>query len=69
MSYYFWIAIFILIIGLAIIILAITSIFKQKIYLDKEGNPVSSEIQIPLLGKVKSDIPAVLLAFLGVAVV
>jgi hypothetical protein len=68
-SYYFWIALFILIIGLAIILLAMISIFKQRVYLDKDGNPIGSEIEIPFFGKVKTGLPAVALAFLGVVVV
>jgi hypothetical protein len=69
MFYYFWIALFILIIGLAIILVALISLFKQKVYLDKDGNPIGSEIEIPFLGKVKTSFPTVALAFLGFAAI
>jgi hypothetical protein len=58
-----------LVIGLAIVGLAIIAIFKQKVYLDEKGNPIATEIEIPLLGKVKTNLPAVAIAVLGVVVV
>ena len=56
-----------LIIGGVICVLAIVFMFKQKTIFDANGNVTS--IEIPIFGKMQTNAPAIVMVFLGSAVV
>jgi hypothetical protein len=65
MSEDFVFAILMLAFGLAIVCLAAYSAFQQKIYYDPADNSVVTEIDMPLVGKIKSNVPYIILCFVG----
>jgi hypothetical protein len=69
MSEYSIVALGMLVIGVLILACGVIAIFKQKTYVDPTGKSVQNEIDIPLWGKVKTNTPAIVLAFLGAFVV
>jgi hypothetical protein len=56
-------------IGLPMVICGIISLFKQKIHVGADGKPIMNELNIPKLGKLKTNTAAGLLAGLGACVV
>lgn len=65
MSDDFTFALAMLVIGLAIIGIGATYALRQKIYFNATDNSVTTEIDIPILGKLKSNAPAIALCFVG----
>src|SRR5262245_58558767 len=65
MSEDFIFALVLLAICLAIIAIGAIYAFRQKNYYDANSNTVMNELDVPLLGKVKTNIPAIALCFLG----
>jgi len=51
--------------GLTMIVGGIWLVYKQKIYIDRATNQVTTEIDIPLVGKFKTNVPALALFALG----
>lgn len=54
-----------LVFGLAIIGIAAYSARQRKIYYDPADNSVVTEIDVPVLGKIKSNVPYIVLCFVG----
>ena len=65
MSDDFTFALAMLVIGLVIIGIGATYALRQKLYFNSADNTVSTEIDIPLLGRLKSNAPAIALCFVG----
>jgi hypothetical protein len=65
MSEDFTFAILMLVFGLAILCLAAYSAYQRKIYYNPADNSVVTEIDVPVLGKIKSNVPYILLCFVG----
>ena len=55
-------------VGTGLIVLGFLALLAQKIYIDA-GTLAPSEIEIPLLGKMKANFPALIFVFLGAALV
>lgn len=53
--------------GIVIIAIGAYSAIHQKIYYDANKKSVATEVDIPLLGKVKTTAPAIALCFIGLA--
>jgi hypothetical protein len=51
--------------GLCSISVAAVFAFKQKVYVDKSTDDKVTEIDVPLFGKLKTNSPAIALAFVG----
>jgi hypothetical protein len=51
--------------GLAIVSLAAYSAYQRKIYYNPADNSVVTEIDVPLVGKIKSNVPYIVLCFVG----
>jgi uncharacterized membrane protein len=65
MSEDFKYAIALLLIGVLIIAIGAYLAFRQKTYVNPQDNSVMTEVDIPFLGKVKTNIPAIALCFIG----
>jgi hypothetical protein len=65
MSDDFTFALAMLVIGLAIIGIGATYSLRQKLYFNAADNTVTTEIDIPFLGRLKSNAPAIALCFVG----
>ncbi len=65
MSEDFMFSILLLVVGLVIIGIGGYAAFRQKLYYNKEDNSVATEIEIPILGKLKTNAPAIALCFVG----
>jgi hypothetical protein len=52
-------------VGLLISILGVYSTLRQKLYYNPTDNSVATEIDIPILGKLKTNVPALVLCFIG----
>lgn len=65
MSEDFIFAILMLVFGLAIVCLAAYSAYQRKIYYNPADNSVVTEIDVPVLGKLKSNVPYIVLCFVG----
>jgi hypothetical protein len=65
MSEDFIFAILELVFGLAIVGIAAYSAYQQKIYYNPADNSVVTEVDIPVLGKIKSNVPYIVLCFVG----
>jgi len=65
MSDDFIFAVLMLFVGLAIIGVGAYSLYRQKVYYNPADNSVVSEIDIPIIGKVKTNAPAIALCFIG----
>ena len=65
MSEDFIFAILMLVFGLVIVGLAIYSAYQQKIYFNPADNSVVTEIDLPLVGKIKSNVPYIVLCVVG----
>lgn len=65
MSDDFTFALAMLLIGLVIIGIGATYALRQKLYFNSADNTVTTEIDIPLLGRLKSNAPAIALCFVG----
>jgi hypothetical protein len=52
-------------VGLLISILGVYSTLRQKLYYNPTDNSVATEIDIPILGKLKTNVPALILCFIG----
>jgi hypothetical protein len=46
-------------------ILGVYSTLRQKLYYNPTDNSVATEIDIPILGKLKTNVPALVLCFIG----
>ncbi|MGH2508312.1 MAG: hypothetical protein ACRDHZ_13055, partial [Ktedonobacteraceae bacterium] len=55
-------------IGAILIFLGFIALLSQKIYIDHRTNK-ATEIDVPILGKMKANYPALIFVFLGCAVV
>ncbi len=58
-------AMLMLAVGLLISILGAYSTFRQKFYYNPADNSVATEIEIPILGKLRTNVPALVLCFIG----
>jgi hypothetical protein len=58
-------ALFLLGVGVLIIGVGAYLAYHQKVYFNPADNSVITEIEIPLIGKVKTNIPAIALCFIG----
>ena len=65
MSQDFIFALLLLIGGLAIVGMGGLLIAHQKVYYDPKSNSVMSEIDIPILGKLKTNVPAIVICLMG----
>jgi hypothetical protein len=65
MSEDFIFAILMLVFGLAIVCLAAYSAYQRKIYYNPADNSVVTEIDVPVLGKLKSNVSYIVLCFVG----
>jgi len=60
-------ALFLLCIGVLIIGVGAYLTYHQKVYVNPADNSVQTEVDIPLIGKLKTNIPALALCFVGLA--
>jgi hypothetical protein len=58
-------AISMLVAGFLICVLGAYSTFRQKLYYNPVDDSVMTEIDIPILGKLKTNVPALVLCFIG----
>jgi hypothetical protein len=58
-------ALFLLAVGVLIIGVGAYLAYHQKIYFNAKGKKVTTEVNIPFLGKLKTNIPAAVLCFIG----
>jgi hypothetical protein len=65
MSEDFVFALFLLVVGVLIIGVGAYLTYRQKVYFNPADNSVTTEVDIPLVGKVKTNIPAIALCFIG----
>lgn len=65
MSEDFIFSILLLVVGLLIIAIGGYATLRQKQYIDKSDNTVTTEIDIPIFGKLKTNAPAIALCFVG----
>ena len=65
MSEDFIFAVLMLIFGLAILCIAAYSAYQRKIYFNPADNSVVTEVDVPVLGKIKSNVPYIVLCFVG----
>jgi hypothetical protein len=65
MSEDFLFALALLVFGLAIIGVGAVYAFRQKIYYDRKTKTVVTEIELPLVGKVRTNMPAIAVCFVG----
>jgi hypothetical protein len=65
MSEDFILALVLCAIGSAAVLVAAIFAFRQKVYYDPNENQIT-EIEVPILGKLKTNTPAIALCFLGV---
>jgi hypothetical protein len=65
MSEDFIFAMFMLVVGLTIIGVGAYSAYRQKVYYNPADNSVMTEVDVPVIGKVKTNAPAIALCFIG----
>lgn len=65
MSQDFIFAVLLLAVGLVIIGVGAYSAYHQKLYYNPEDKSVVTEVDIPILGKVKTNFPSIALCFIG----
>jgi hypothetical protein len=65
MSEDFIFALLLLVVGLAIIAVGAYSAYHQKVFYDPKARSVTTEVNLPILGKLKTNIPAAVLCFIG----
>jgi hypothetical protein len=65
MSEDFIFAVLMLVFGLAILAIAAYAANQRKIYFNPADNSVMTEIEIPVVGKIKSNVPYIVLCFIG----
>jgi hypothetical protein len=65
MSEDFIFALFLLGVGVLIVGLGAWLTYRQKVYLDPTDHSVVTEIDLPIVGKLKTNIPALALCFIG----
>ena len=65
MSEDFIFALLLLVVGLAIIGVGAYSAYHQKVYYDPKAKSVTTEVNLPLIGKLKTNFPAAVLCFIG----
>jgi hypothetical protein len=58
-------AVLMLMVGLAIVGVGAYSAYRQKIYYNPADNSVVTQIDVPVLGKIKTNAPAIALCFIG----
>ena len=59
------IIIIMLVISMVLIVCGFIALLTQKIYIDKNTNSIVSEVEIPIVGKIKTNYPALILIFFG----
>lgn len=65
MSEDFIFALVLLAFGLVIVAVGAYLTYRQKVYFNPADNSIITEIDIPILGKLKTNVPAIALCFLG----
>jgi hypothetical protein len=67
MSEEFVLALLFFVAGIAIIAIGAYSAYHQEVYFDRNKKTLATQIELPLLGKVKTNAPAIALCFIGLA--
>lgn len=65
MSEDFIFALFLLAVGVVIFAVGAWLTYRQKVYFNPADNSVVTEVELPMLGKLKTNIPALALCFVG----
>jgi uncharacterized membrane protein len=65
MSEDFIFALVMLLVGLAIVVVGAYLTFHQKVYYNPADQSVMTEVEIPIVGKLKTNLPAIVLCFIG----
>jgi hypothetical protein len=65
MSEDFVFALLLLAVGVAIIWIGGYSVYRQKLYYDPKDKSVVTEVEIPIIGKLKTNAPSLALCFVG----